>query len=45
MRIGIHTGSRDINQIVNECLEADVNELFLSAGAIPEMNRNKLKKI
>lgn len=43
MRIGIHTGSRDVNQIVNECLEADVHEVFLGAGAIPEMNRDKLK--
>jgi D-mannonate dehydratase len=45
MRIGIHTGSKDVSQIANECHEADVNEVFLGAGAIPEMNRDKLKKV
>jgi D-mannonate dehydratase len=44
MRIGIHTGSGDVNQIVNECRETSVNEVFLGAGAIPDMNRDKLEK-
>ena len=44
MRIGIHTGSRDVDQIAKECREAGVNEVFLGAGAIPEMDRDKLKK-
>lgn len=45
MRIGIHTGSRDVNQIANECHEAGVNEVFLGAGAIPEIDSDKLKKV
>ncbi|MBM3243077.1 TIM barrel protein [Candidatus Poribacteria bacterium] len=44
MRIGIHTGSRVVDQIANECRELGVSEVFLSAGAIPEINCDKVKK-
>jgi len=44
MRIGIHTGSRDVDQIANECCEVGVSEVFLGVGAIPEMDHDKLKK-
>jgi D-mannonate dehydratase len=44
MRIGIHTGSNNVDQIAKECSEAGVNDVFLAAGAIPEMDHDKLKK-
>ena len=43
MRIGIHTGSRDADQIANECRQAGVSEVFLGTGAIPDLDRDKLK--
>ena len=36
MRVGIHAGSSDADRIADQCRQADVNEVFLSARAIPE---------
>jgi D-mannonate dehydratase len=45
MRIGIHTGTRDVEQIVSQCRKAGVNEVFLGTGAIPDIDQDKLKKL
>lgn len=44
MRIGIHAGSRDVDQIAKECNRVGVNEIFLGVGAIPELDRAKVEK-
>lgn len=36
MRIGIHAGSSNADQIVEQCRQAGVDEVFLRAGAVPE---------
>ena len=35
MRVGIHAGSRDAGQIADQCRQAGVDEVFLSARAVP----------
>lgn len=44
MRIGIHAGSRDVDQIAGECNRVGVNEVFLGVRAIADLDRDKLKK-
>jgi len=35
VRVGIHAGSRDVDQIAGQCDQAGVNEVFLSVHAVP----------
>ena len=35
MRVGIHMGYSSADEVVEECRDAGVNEIFLRAGAVP----------